>query len=212
MSVVSEPKGNLVGSREAEKLTQRCRDVIVGTILGDGCLERNGSNVRLRIDHSVVQSAFVEWKYQQLSELNPSSPKLVRRVDSRTNRLHVNYRFTTRTNPALNYYFSMFYGSEKKSIPAFIGELLVSSLSIAVWYMDDGGRRCDCRSGYLNTNAYGIADVDLLKKCLLDRFGISTVTHFAAGKPRIYIPSSQFTEFCELIRPHVIEEMKYKLL
>ena len=124
----------------------------------------------------------------------------------------MNYQFATRSTPALNPYFTIFYELRSKQIPENIGEMLVSPLSLAVWYMDDGGRRTDCRSGYLNTHAYSVSSVELLKLILLERFGIQTTTHFAAGKPRIYIPRSQFERFCDLVRPHVINEMEYKLL
>ena len=97
-------------------------------------------------------------------------------------------------------------------IPEAILNLLNSPLSLAVWYMDDGGRRSDCRSGYLNTNAYEVGDVEILKQCLKVNFDIESTTHFAAGQPRIYIPSSQFVSFCDVIGPFVIGEMQYKLL
>lgn len=201
-----------MGSREAV-LSSRCRDVVVGTILGDGCLERNGRNVRLRIDHSVRQRALVEWKLTELSELTPSTPRLVRRRDARTGQVHENYRFATCTTSRLNEFFDLFYPkNRRKRIPSCIDDILISPVAVAVWYMDDGGRRGDCRSGYLNTNAYAVDDVGLLKQCLERRLGITTSTHFAAGKPRIYIPQSQFLRFCDIIRPHVISEMNYKLL
>ena len=184
----------------------------MGTILGDGCLERNGINVRLRIDHSLSQQALVDWKRRELKELSPSIPRIIRRVDGRTGAEHVNYRFSTRSLPLLNHYFDLFHGSGKKGIPASISCLLSTALSLAVWYMDDGSRRSECRSGYLDTNAFLLTDVKRLQDCLWARFGISTAVHFAAGKARIYIPRSQFSEFCELIRPHVISEMSYKLL
>ena len=212
IDVVSGPKGNLVGSREASsRLSPRCEAIVVGTILGDGCLERNGKNVRLRIDHGVHQQAWVEWKHSELQELHPGSPRLVKRIDGRTYQEHVNYRFNTCSTPLLNEYFDMFYVKSEKRIPSFIGDLL-SPLTLGVWYQDDGGRRCDCASGYLNTNAYRVEDVELLKLSLLARFGISSRTHFAAGKPRIYIPSREFPAFCDIIRSDVIDEMTYKLL
>lgn len=201
-----------MGSREAFLLSKRCEEIVLGTVLGDGCLERNGSNVRLRIDHAYSQRALVDWKHRQLHELEPLSPRIVERVDRRTGQKHVNYRFTTRTTCALNRIRSLFYGTGEKRISSEICDLLDSSLSVAVWYMDDGGRRSDCRSGYLNTNAYATTDVDLLRSVLRSNFDIETVTHYAAGKPRIYIPASQFPQFCDLVRPHIIREMEYKLL
>jgi len=193
-------------------LTQRSRDIIVGSLLGDACLERNGRNVRLRIDHSHLQQAFVEWKHKELLELEPSLPRRVEVFDPRTNQTYIHYRFTSRTTDLLNEFFGLFYDGGVKRIPEGIVTYLNSALSIAVWYMDDGGRRGDCRSGYLNTQAYRTAEVDLLRDCLLRGFALRTRTHFAAGRPRIYIASADFEQFCDLIRPHVIPEMQYKLL
>lgn len=201
-----------MGSREALRLSKRCEEIVLGTVLGDGCLERNGSNVRLRIDHAYSQRALVEWKHRELHELEPLSPRIVERIDKRTGQKHVNYRFTTRTTNVLNQMRSLFYGEGEKRISPEVCNLLDSSLSVAVWYMDDGGRRSDCRSGYLNTNAYTTSDVDLLRHALRRNFDIQTVTHYAAGKPRIYIPASQFAQFCDVVRPHIIREMEYKLL
>jgi len=194
-------------------LTQHCRDIIVGTILGDACLERNGNNVRLRIDHGHQQQSLVEWKHRQLTELSPSLPRRVDVHDSRTHSVYVHYRFVSQTTEALNEYFALFYGTEGvKRIPQTIAAHLRSALSIAVWYMDDGGRRSDCRSGYFNTQGYTAEEVNLLRSCLLENFKLPTTLHFAAQRPRIYIASAHFEKFCDWIRSDVIPAMRYKLL
>ncbi len=194
-------------------LTQRCRDIIVGAILGDACLERNGKNVRLRIDHGRLQQALVEWKFQQLAELQPSPVRRLEVFDERTSQTYVHYRFDSRTTDLLNEYFDVFYGEDGvKRIPKDIASYLISELGVAVWYMDDGGRRSDCRSGYFNTQAYQVDEIDSLRNCLLRNFSLPTRMHFAAGRPRIYIASADFDRFCDRIRPHVIQEMRYKLL
>jgi hypothetical protein len=197
---------------EPMSLTPSCREIIVGTILGDGCLERNGKNVRLRVDHGHHQQALVEWKFQQLAELAPSRPKRVEVFDRRTNQTYVHYRFASRTTEELNEYFDLFYGTGVKCIPPNIASYLSSALSIAVWYMDDGGRRADCRSGYFNTQAYRVGEIESLRQCLLRNFDLLTTTHFAAGRPRIYVAKAHFQRLCDLIRPHVILAMRYKLL
>jgi hypothetical protein len=194
-------------------LTQSCRDFIVGAILGDACLERNGNNVRLRIDHGHRQQALVKWKYQQLAELSPSSPRRVAVLDPRTRQTYVHYRFVSRTTELLNEYFDLFYGRQGvKCVPENIVSYLSSALSIAVWYMDDGGRRGDCRAGYFNTQAFRAEEIDLLRDCLMKNFNLATRVHFAAGRPRIYIARAVFPQLCDLIRPHVIQDMQYKLL
>jgi len=193
-------------------LTQTCRDIIVGAILGDACLERNGKNVRLRIDHGEAQRAFVEWKYRQFAELLPSTPRRVDVFDRRTNRTYTHYRFVSATTEALNEFFALFYRVGVKRIPADIATHVHSALSIAVWYMDDGGRRGDCRSGYFNTQGYTADEVQVLRQSLANNFILQTTTHFAAGRPRIYVAQAVFPRLCDLIRPHVIPEMQYKLL
>jgi hypothetical protein len=194
-------------------LTQRCRDVIVGTVIGDACLERNWKNVRLRIDHGEAQRSLVEWKFEQFSLLNPSSPKRVEVFDMRTNKTYIHYRFLTKTTEILNEYFELFYEDGKtKRIPNTIKQILTSPLAIAVWYMDDGSRRNDCRSGYFNTQGFSLEEVNFLRECLLRNFDLKTKVHFAAKRPRIYIAQKQFEKFCDLIRPFVIPDLQYKLL
>ncbi len=194
-------------------MTQTCRDIIIGAILGDACLERNGKHVRLRIDHGHQQQALVEWKYRQLVDVASSPPRRVEVNDPRTHKTYIHFRFDSRSAENLEEYFQLFYGSPGiKCVPNNIASYLNSALSIAVWYMDDGGRRGDCRSGYFNTQAFDPEEVQLLRDCLHRNFQLTTKTHFAAGRPRIYIAKNQFSRFCDLIRPHVIPEMQYKLL
>jgi hypothetical protein len=169
--------------------------------------------VRLRVDHGQHQRTLVEWKFQQLAELSPYAPRVVEVFDRRTNQTYVHYRFVSRTTEILNKYFELFYDREGiKRIPGNIATYLSSALGVAVWYMDDGGRRSDCRSGYFNTQAYQVAEIDSLRRCLLANFNLVTTTHFAAGRPRIYVAKAHFQQLCDLIRPHVIPDMRYKLL
>lgn len=194
-------------------MTQRCRDIIVGCVFGDGCLERNGRNVRLRVDHGEAQRGLVGWKFHELAELSPSRPRRVEAFDRRTGRVYVHYRFATRTVPELNEFFDLFYGcGAGKAVPADITTHLTSALSVAVWYMDDGGRRSDCRSGYFNTQSFSADDVNRLRECLRVNFGLTTALHFAAGRPRIYVAQPQFVKFCDLVRPFVTPDTRYKLL
>jgi len=50
--------GNIVGSQR--DLISNQKEVLLGTLLGDGTLELNGECVRLRVDHSIKQRAYVK--------------------------------------------------------------------------------------------------------------------------------------------------------
>jgi len=56
--------GNTVGSRGV--LTQRQREIIIGTLLGDASLEKNGKYSRLRIAHYGKQKEYVFWFVKEL--------------------------------------------------------------------------------------------------------------------------------------------------
>lgn len=65
--------GDTVGSQR--KLTSKQKEILLGTLLGDGVLELNGRYPRLRIDHSEKQKAYVEWKYKMFYGLTTDGIK-----------------------------------------------------------------------------------------------------------------------------------------
>ncbi|MEX0895895.1 MAG: hypothetical protein WDZ94_03060 [Patescibacteria group bacterium] len=52
-----------MGSRESLSFQQE--QILVEKILGDGCLEKNGLNVRLKIEQTDRQKEYVTWLYQR---------------------------------------------------------------------------------------------------------------------------------------------------
>lgn len=195
-----------------KELSPEQQEVLIGTMLGDGCLEKNGRYARLRIDHSEQQREYVEWKYKVFQEWTISSPTLVDYFDTRTNKTYYHCRFTTLSLEVFSVYREMFYHEGRKRVPLELNGLLKSYRSIAVWYMDDGYRRSDCKGLYLCTSSFVLDEQNLLRTCLADNFKIDTKIHWAAGNARLYIPAKTAEKFCEMIRPYMIESMSYKLL
>lgn len=58
-------------------LNARQQAIVIGTLLGDGCLERNGTHVRLKVDHGATQKEYVEWKFQELKSVATGLPKQI---------------------------------------------------------------------------------------------------------------------------------------
>lgn len=193
-------------------LTQRQKDVLVGTLLGDGCLEVNGSNVRLKIDHNVNQKQLTEWIFNEFKEFCLKKPYLLNRYDRRTKKFYKHYLFSTLSKPVFNNFYSAFYPKKKKIVPKNIKKLLSNPLSLAVWYMDDGFRRRDCNSLYLCTSAYTEEEHCLLLEALKMNFKIDAKIHFAADNARIYIPASFAKQFCDLVKDFVLKDLSYKLI
>ena len=205
----NESKGDTVGSREFTILTQRQEQVLLGTLLGDGFLEQNGRNVRLKIDHGAKQKAYVFWLYEEFKTIAQQPYQLLFQ-DKRNDKIYEHWRFATYSLPLLNPWRQLFYQNGRKIISSKIFELF-SPLSLAVWYMDDGFRRTDCKGLYLCTSAYSMEEQYLLQKYLKKRFHIQTKLHFAAKQVRIYVPSSQVDMFCTIVKPFILPSFKYKL-
>jgi hypothetical protein len=147
--------GDTVGS-----LSEVQRSIIVGSLLGDGAM-RCKTNALLEINHSWHQRSYVDWKYCRLADLVRTPPQ--RRFG---NEGRVAYRFVTRSLPTLTPLYRLFYCRGRKQIP----NLLLTLLTMAVWFMDDG---CRSRSAvYLNTEQFGLEDQERLLRVLHGQWGI----------------------------------------
>ncbi|PIS22728.1 hypothetical protein COT50_00395 [candidate division WWE3 bacterium CG08_land_8_20_14_0_20_41_10] len=202
--------GNTVGSQR--NLTKRQKGILIGTLFGDGCLEKNGKNVRLRIEHGLKQKNYLLWKYNELRNLVAGKPRLVvGAVDNRTGKSYKRWHFSTFSLPKLNAYWYKFYRHKQKKIPKDILELLKLPLSLAVWFMDDGYKRNDCNALRINTDSFNNDEQKIVQKCLMRNFGIKSKLHRKGEYWNIYIPNSEAKKFCKIIKPFIIAELKYKI-
>jgi hypothetical protein len=186
--------GNTVGS-----LSEVQRDIIVGSLLGDGSM-RCKTNALLEINHSSAQRSYVDWKYRQLAELVRTPPKA-----RRSNGKRIAYRFLTRSLPELTPYFELFYGTGKKRIP----ELKLNELTLAVWFMDDG---CRSRNAvYLNTQQYDEASQETLLRNLREQWGLDGTLNRDKSYYRIRVSVEGTRKLARLIEPYLLPELRYKL-
>lgn len=201
-----------MGSLRQSKISSREKAIIIGTILGDAHLGRTKTSVRLEIGHSEAQKDYVLWKYKELPRLISAEPHCIKISDQRYNKTHTQWRFKTKISDFLEDLYSLFYSDKgKKIVPKDICSLLVSPLSLAVWFMDDGGRRNDCHGLFLNTLSFTKAENELLRKCLKQNFSLDSRMHWIQDGYRLYIPSKDAKSFCEIIHPHILPSMHYKL-
>lgn len=203
--------GNTVGSREAEKLSKQQKDILIGKMLGDGCLEINGFNPRLKVDQTRAQKEYVFWLYKKFVPFVGRTPYETKFFDKRFNKIYYHWRFTTNSLSIFKHWHSIFYKGKIKIVPKNIFDLLTLR-SLAVWYMDDGYRRRDCNGVYLCTSAYSTSEQKLLQDALNRKFFLKSRLHYAAGNVKIYIPASHGRYFCEIIKKYILPSFSYKLL
>jgi hypothetical protein len=204
--------GNIVGSlRQNKMISSREKAIIIGTILGDAHLSMLKRDARLEIGHSEKQKLYLFWKHKELKKFTSAKPHCSKIFDSRYNKTYIQWSFKTRTNIFFTQLHQFFYQKKKKIISEKICSLIKSPLSLAVWFMDDGGRRNDCYGMFLNTLSFTKKENEILGKCLKRNFSLNSRIHWVQDGYRLYIPSKDAKHFCELVYLFMIPSMRYKL-
>lgn len=188
------------------KLSEKQRAIIVGSILGDGYIGVSPAHTSyLEVKQQESRREYVFWLYKELKNLCGSQPK--RRSDNKQWRLYTKY-----SKVLYKHFRQTFYLNGRKVIPGNIDRILVSSLSLAVWYMDDG--RLDYRpkshyAYYLATDSFTKREVNLLIKVLKKNFGIEASMHYLLSRktryPKIYIGKAGRDKFAKLIEPYTLD-------
>lgn len=184
------------------------KDVLVGTLLGDGGLRLHGKNARLHIKHSRNQLPLVLYKHSVFANLTSMNVRIfVQKVRSKD---YSFAEFVTTTQTELTAYYSLFYPSFKKIVPANIEILLCNPLSLAVWIMDDGAAEYAGLS--LQTHSFTDEEVKLLQEVIFKNFGIETLTHKNKGKDIIYFPKRSLEKLKKLVLKFTLPEFEYKFI
>ena len=192
-------------------ISSREKEILIGTILGDGHIAMLKTGARLEVAHTEKQRDYVLWKYAELNRFGAAKPHLISFYDNRYRKTYRQWRFKTNVADPFTTLNRVFYQNRKKIIPKDITEHLYSPLSLAVWFMDDGGRRNDSYGLFLNTLSFTIKEHRLLQTCLQKNFSLETRLHWIKDGYRLYIPSKEAVKFCSLVYPHLIPSMYYKL-
>ncbi len=190
--------------RENFLLNPYQKDILAGTLLGDGGLYADGwsKNYRLQVIQGNKQKEYLFWKFDAFRNCCVSSPSYQKWNDS--------WRIRTISHSQFNGYARAFYSEGRKIVPKDIANLL-TPLSVAIWFMDDGvlGSRGD---GYvLNTQNFTDAENAHLKFCLEDKFSLDVSIHADKRWWRLYIRKGSMAQFKKIIEPYMIPSMKYKL-
>ena len=180
-------------------LSLRQKEILIGCILGDAYIAPRG---KIRIEQSDKQQDYVEWKYNEFKSLSyPSKPRKVIHKVKKMNKEYLAVFFDLRQ------YFrpwrNIFYVGKQKIFPKGI---LLSPLSLAVWYMDDGcwtGKKC-----VISIESFKGESCRNIQEAFYKQFGIETTI----GKNgKLTVRKRSHETFYKLIDPHMLPSMKYKI-
>lgn len=213
--------------------SQRQNEIIVGSLLGDGCIVKKSCNQHSQYGLTINQSTednsgvnkrdYIEFFGQEfavcgysIKERTTKPRGLLKRVGKKDE--YYTYVFRTKYNrcwqdieqqwyvPRTDHHFF----KRRKIVPV---DIVLTPLTTCIWYMDDG---CNCSKDAnitMSTNGFSKDEVEfLIERLRIDLNIASNLTKDGNNQPRIYIGRKSYFNFIDTIKPHVQWNcFKYKI-
>lgn len=184
-------------------LTEEEEQIIIGGLLGDSTCRTN-INSSISFSHSLKQEQYCLWKTDKLKRFISNS-KIYSQVDKRSGEEFFCRNSYTITHPVFNQYREMFYKEGTKVITKEILNKL-TTLGIAIWYMDDG--YLDRPGCSLATHCFTEEEKDLIIEWFNTSYGIKWTKHKVGN---IYCGADHVKQFHSLIKEFIHTNLNYKL-
>lgn len=187
-------------------MSRLARDVVCGTLLGDGCLQ--ASSACLTFSHSQRQAEYARFKAELLGEFGTELDEREVAAVAGGDRLYPVVLVRTLAHRSLRAVRHDFY-RPRKIVPKWIADELNPRM-LAIWFMDDGYTRI--REGgrrplaEIATVCFSDEDLQVLMTGLA-RLGL----HAQTSRRRLYFNVEATERLSELIAPFVPPSMRYKL-
>lgn len=193
--------------------TKRQREALIGFVLGDAYLQPTGKvSARLRLEHSIKQKEYIEWKHDLFENFMQGPPKLIKRFNPIWKRSYQYYRCQSSSSPLFGKSRRLFYEGGRKIIPKNIGTLLKSPFTLAVWYMDDGYYYHRDNVAYIYLSKFESGCLDCLLEALKKNFNLKPDLKLKKDKYHcLAFNREETTRLLEIVKPHIIQSLKYKI-
>jgi len=204
--VVDKRKALNLPARECDivPLTNRQRDIIYGSLLGDGSIVKGkeDKNYRFSEAHSIKQKEYLLFKHK---ELEPFSGKFI----EYWGRYGKEVKFSSKAHPIFKDLRKMFYTAEgKKTVKDASLIKIINPLSLAIWFGDDGNK--EKYSYRIATGAFSVREIKRLIRWLKGCFNINSYLH-KHGKYWYLLIREDRRKFAKLIFPYLHKGLRYKL-
>lgn len=198
------------------------KEIIIGSLLGDGSLtvnkegsSRNWAFVKTQAAHpnkggnpKPSRLEYLQWHFDSFGDFSSS-------LNFSKNKDKINFR--TKTHPIFTEMGYAWYanndgkfirlsnGFKCKQIPS---DIILTPLTMAVWFCDDGINRPQNKNAILCTDSFTKSENELLIDKIKNSFGI---TSFLGDRNRITFNQPSYFDFLDMIRPYIIWDcFKYK--
>jgi len=204
------------------ELTQRQRDISLGSLLGDAYCGKWGC---IAFKQSIKQYDYCLWKFNEFKEhTNYKKLKEEEYYDERYDSINSVVSFLTHTRKEFIEMRNYMYKNDRKVVTIdWLNK--INELALAVWFMDDGGTDWTYRNGIkqsenslpfskIYTCAFSDEENNLIVDWFKKKWNIECgIKYKTPGEtnPYLYFYAIDTQKLFNIIRPHVIESMKYKI-
>ena len=197
------------------------RSVLVGMLLGDGCLNKitSKSNSRFSLGHSLKQHEYCKHKFELLDYYIQCGYKIkeLSRISKKTGKTYKVIQGATKVDRYFTKLRKILYHNNIKIINKKILNYL-DLRGIAYWFMDDGGNRPSHKRRYINglflsTQSFNYAEHIIIRDWFKEKFDIKvSIVKHGHGKFRINFNKENSIKLKTLIKPYILEQFNYKLI
>lgn len=197
-------------STSKNKKTAEVKEILFGSLLGDGSLEMppRGLNARFGFVQSLDKKDYFLNVLNSLVEISSGKYREYSYLDKRTGKTYTSLNFWSKSLPDLNEFYFKFYNGKVKTVPLDL--TLLTPLALAHWIMQDGSKGT-CKGLYLCTDSFRFNEVQRLSQYLNIKYNIKCSIHKAGKFYRIYILAKSVETVKLLIMPFMHYSMNYKL-
>lgn len=193
-------------------MTRKQKDALIGMILGDVYLQKTGKqNARIRLEHSISQKEYLEWKISLLKNYFQSSIKTLERTNTFWNKSYTYVRIQSTSSPEFGKLQRLFYKESLKIFPKNVIALFKNPLSLAIWFMDDGYYYPRDKMSYIYIPYYDQKSLGNLQYCLKQNFDLLPSIKTKKKGLVLVFNVIETKKLMELIRKFIIPSMFYKI-
>lgn len=189
------------------KLNQQQKEILIGILLGDGCLSWNRNKTTARLSIRQKNKDYFDHLCDVFKNYITATP--------RQNTQTGVWECDTRHFPEFRFYKQQFYtDTNVKKVPRLIHRWLTPQV-IAYWYMDDGSQKWKGHSSGIRfcTDCFTPLDVKRLASVLTTLYGVKISTFCQRKTLRIYISGrgKNAITFGKVLIPFIHPSMEYKI-
>ena len=201
-------------------LSDRSREIILGSMLGDGSLRihKPYKNARFSFRHSIHQEEYFWWKVSELKEISSDHAVWRQGTGGKDGWGGEKLRYQSRALESLTDLYRLTHKKEVRGKMQIRRSWLntLTPLSLAVWWLDDGSLVGDTRQGVFCTDGFSLDEVKILDRYMKKVWNVGTSIGQVQHKDqyRLWMRSTENLQaFLRIILPHIpVASMLQKIL